>query len=103
MVDKQNYWKGDFRDHEHKSFKNVFNAVMMLTVLLPSIVFVTITYKEGVVDQAKVSDLDTWLNLEQSKNGLGDIWKFVFLNPLAMVNIMFFFNVDILFWIIGLC
>ena len=102
MVDNTDYWKGGFRDHEHKSFKNVFNGVLMLIVFLPSIAFVTITYKKGV-DSAKIGDLDSWLNLEQSKKGEGDMWKFAFLNPLAMVNILFFINVDVLFWIIGLC
>jgi hypothetical protein len=34
----QIYWQGDFKEHSHLSKKNLFNAFLCFTVLLPSFI-----------------------------------------------------------------
>eukprot|EP00930_Biecheleria_cincta_P060299 TRINITY_DN45976_c0_g1_i1.p1 TRINITY_DN45976_c0_g1~~TRINITY_DN45976_c0_g1_i1.p1 ORF type:complete len:380 (-),score=31.30 TRINITY_DN45976_c0_g1_i1:43-1119(-) len=89
MGSKQN-WLGDYRPHKHCSFKNIGNAVLCAAALVPSYIA-------------------TWFLFTRCPHQLADghLGKLCRLNAspggaIAMVNLLFFANVSVGFWVIGL-
>lgn len=69
------------------SRSNFNNAVVSLLVPLPSILFYLY-----------------FVNHLQTNNGgasLSPLWSWCFHHPLLLANVLFFFNVNVLFWVIG--
>ncbi|XP_027100186.1 uncharacterized protein C594.04c [Coffea arabica] len=69
------------------SHSNLKNAVLAFLVPLPSILFyLTFLYHYQ----------------DDDPNLLSPVWKWCYNHPILLANIFFFFNVNVLFWLIGL-
>lgn len=84
------FW-GEYQAHEHCSSQNILNLVLCLLALLPSFVSTAVLFS-----QCATEDSDDWSTLGQSLCTLA-------LNyPVWMANVLFFVNVSLGFWVIGL-
>lgn len=72
--------------------------ILFLVVLLPTIGYATYINNSQKPDKSERSKLDTWTKITEQK----DINGVMFWSPMIFVNFLFFVNVDILFWIIGM-
>ena len=103
---------GSFKPHGHFSCKNITNAFLTLTVMVPS--FMAVQYANRICSH-RTNESEV---LRQYESLLGDfsdnmmsivstqhedsICRTYLGNPILTVNILFFLNVSVLFWIIGL-
>ena len=76
---------GDYVPHEHVSSKNITNAILCALVLVPS--YLAVYHLFGTCDAARPQ---------------GDACKLAIESPISFANVLFFFNVTVGFWLIGL-
>ena len=81
---------GEYVAHSHASRKNVINALICLCVLAPSIVATWAAYSRCNPD----SNATATLAEAACSCAMG--------HPIAFANLLFFLNVSLLFWLIGL-
>lgn len=98
---------GTYQNHAHLSAKNIFNAALMLVILLPSILGTQhLTGKcTDHINDPSFTTLYTFqelVRMEWASVHEKNICKFYLGNPIAFVNLLFFLNVTVLFWLIGL-
>eukprot|EP00392_Amoebophrya_sp_AT5.2_P003881 g3886.t1 len=77
-------WRGAFEPHGHLSCKNLTNAAICLFVMLPSVLFV---------------HFYLFADAPACLNDSGCAW--LLREPFATVNLLFFLNVSLGFWLIG--
>lgn len=100
------WWRGYHIDHEHSSCRNITNIVICILFPLPSIVLAI--YILGI-DYAKESGSVSPVDVD-NPSFLSQIWNdsnasfglFLFWSPMTLVNLMFFVNVDVGLYLIGL-
>jgi len=83
-------WRGDYAPHDHLSGKNLLNAFLCLTALVPSYVAVYFIYTRCPTDSASYA---SWLDATCTVS---------MAYPIALANALFFLNVSVGFWIVGL-
>ncbi|KAK7258398.1 hypothetical protein RIF29_23972 [Crotalaria pallida] len=78
----------------NSSVRNVKNAIIACLVPLPSILFYLSFLK----------NYDSAMNNNATKfpSFWSTLWTWCYHHPLLLVNVLFFFNVNVLFWVIGL-
>ena len=76
-------WKGGYRPHEHLSGQNVTNGLLCAFALAPSVF--SAWYWFSVCDNSQTG----WCSV-----GRG--------HPIGVVNVLFFLNISLGFWIVGL-
>jgi len=82
---------GDFVAHDHCSAKNLFNALLCAVAVVPSIAATVVAYIR--CDPTQTDDWD----------GAAEIFCSVAMgNPIAWANVLFFVNVSVGFWVVGL-
>ena len=74
------------------SFNNMKNAIIAFLVPLPSILFYLSFLKHYDSATGTGADPSLWSSL----------WTWCYHHPLLLANVVFFFNVNVLFWVIGL-
>ena len=86
---------GEFVAHEHLSLKNLTNFTVMIFALTPSFFIVARLYSCS----ASIEDTaDPWAAIFEPSE-----WCRVAINrPVTFANLLFFTNVSVLFWLIGL-
>merc|ERR1712086_149228 len=90
-VDDMEKW-GSYRPHEHLSIPNMMNAALLVVALMPSIFFTFLWYTECDSKGDERYDLDFWTSH----------CSLALYQPVYMVNILFFINISVGFWLIGL-
>lgn len=81
---------GEYRAHECWSYQNSVNACLCLFALAPSVAATVVMYSQCEPQQDSFTDTwDTACTLALSY-------------PIAMANVLFFINVSVGFWIVGL-
>ncbi len=98
LEELRKWWCGAFVEHEHSSTKNIQNALICLLAFVPSIAISAwvLTYRDevkGAVDEPSTI---------RAANAAGGLRAVLFHSPLLLVNTLFFVNVDVLFFVIGL-
>ncbi|KAK1303647.1 hypothetical protein QJS10_CPB11g01879 [Acorus calamus] len=73
---------------------NLKNVIIAITVPLPSIVF----YLTFLKSSSQSPPLST---TNDAPHWLPNLWTWCTHHPLLLANLLFFFNIDILFWLIG--
>lgn len=76
------------------SVRNVKNAMIAFLVPLPSILLYL------SLNSATINGSDD--EAEQARSNVWTWWYWYEHHPLLLANILFFFNVNLLFWVIGL-
>ena len=82
-------WYGAYRDHAHSSTKNVLNALLCLVALVPS--FLMAAHWMTSCSPVEMV-VPSWCPVPYT----------AFADPLVQVNVLYFFNVSVGFWLIGL-
>jgi len=82
---------GDYVPHDHLSAKNLFNAFLCAVALVPSFIAVSLLYTR--CDPDSWSDFDTF-DAAACSIAIG--------YPIAFANVLFFVNVSVGFWLVGL-
>ncbi|TKY61172.1 oxidoreductase protein [Spatholobus suberectus] len=93
----ESYKSGSHNEHGNKpdqtehtmSYSNLKNAIIAFLVPLPSILFY-------LSFQSAIS------GYPQSPSSWSTLWTWCYHHPLLLANVLFFFNVNLLFWLIGL-
>ena len=102
---------GAYKSHKHLSCQNITNGILTLTVMLPSILLIQYMNQQCIDKINDENMLKSYTTLNEFKDNMvsimnsqdtGSICKTYLGNPILTVNILFFLNVSILFWIIGL-
>ena len=102
---------GDYVAHSHSSGKNILNAVLCAVVLVPSIIAASHLYSSCSLKTADTYGARIWTFLyDSSPSPLNrtpflvlDEWcKIAMNNPFSFANALFFLNVTVGFWLIGL-
>ena len=81
---------GEYVAHSHTSRKNLINALICLCVLAPSIVATWAAYSRCSPDGHATA------TLAEAACSCAMVY------PIAFANLLFFLNVSLLFWLIGL-
>ncbi|CAK0881750.1 unnamed protein product [Prorocentrum cordatum] len=81
-------WQGGYRPHDHLSGKNLTNALLCSVAVMPSILFVRV-YLFAASDCNSPAAVSTTARC------------YLFERPFVAVNVMFFVNVSVGFWLIG--
>ena len=87
---------GDYVAHDHLSMKNLLNALLCAVVLVPSIILTRHLY---TACSPKTSDASDLLS---ATLGSAQWCKIAINRPIKFANLLFFSNVTVGFWIIGL-
>jgi hypothetical protein len=82
---------GDYVPHDHLSTKNLFNAFLCAVALVPSFVAVALLYT-----RCPTATWDDYSTFEATACSIA------IGHPLAFANVLFFANVSVGFWIVGL-
>jgi len=88
LLEKQPVW-GEYVKHEPTSSKNITNALICATALFPSFIITTLIYATCESSNSYDTILDSICSVSLSY-------------PLILSNALFFINVTIGFWLIGL-
>jgi len=88
LLEKEPVW-GEYVKHEPTSFKNLANAFICVTALFPSFITTTLIYTLCEESDSYDTILDSICSVSLSY-------------PLILSNALFFINVTIGFWLIGL-
>merc|ERR1711865_2495 len=83
------FW-GEYKQHAHGSRQNLINGILCVVALTPSFIATAIMYT--TCD----TDTDTWDNTRDA------ICTLALRYPIPMANILFFINVSVGFWIVGM-
>ena len=86
----ENRWYGAFHDHAHTSSRNLVNAFLCFVALVPSVVLAK-HWMTGCRPSPEMV-VPSFCPLPDSE----------FADPLVQVNVLYFLNVSIGFWIVGL-
>lgn len=83
---------GAYRPHDHLSLANFGNAVLCFTAVVPSIFFTWLWYTKCDTNSISSDKTDLWT--QHCKLALDQ--------PIWMANVLFFVNVTVGFWVVGL-
>ena len=92
---------GEYRAHAHASFKNVANAVLCAVVAVPSIWTAATLYQQcDKTGQPPLLTVEMNFSSFESVNAL-DVCGLAVHYPMVFANFLFFLNVTVGFWLIG--
>lgn len=103
-----------FEQTNHSVAKNIFNAILCIAVAIPSIYFTHYLFHNCRIDHSQKLDIPHEVSIDQIKSSFQSLlplsqwsqqqpWCDVAIyQPILFVNIVFFLNVCILFWVISL-
>ena len=99
------WWFGAYVHHEHNSEKNIKNFILFIIAIMPTIfysIYINTTSSiSKLQDPKQLTITHNWLDLLEiyEKHGFTIL---MFWSPLALINFLFFINIDIGFYLIGL-
>jgi hypothetical protein len=97
------WWSGGFRAHGHFSRQNVVNALLCLLGATPAIGLAAWVY---TCNQRVDGGLDEASTMRAVYKTAGGGWEglraSLLYSPLLLANVLFFVNVDVIFYVIGL-
>jgi len=98
LADLKTWWDGAFQRHSHSSAKNILNAALVIFGALPTVgIAVWVLSCNPTPNNGNVDDLHTMKEAYESS-----FRSLLYWSPLFLINFVFFINVDIIFYIIGL-
>ena len=102
------WWNGAYVMQEHGSKRNIKNLVWFLIAILPTIIYgayinTSKTFSENSkpVGTMKINSINNWLDLYNIYQNEG-FEGLMFWSPFALINLLFFLNIDVGFYLIGL-
>ena len=95
---------GDYVPHDHLSKKNIGNAILTALVLVPSLVAVRYLYTQcdQSADDSYMTPLFSMVGLYEQAPTASAMCDFAMTRPVSLANLLFFLNVTVGFWVIGL-
>ena len=99
------WWFGAYVSHEHYSEKNIKNVILFMIAIVPTILYSiyinTTSSISNLQDSKKFIITHNWLDLFDIYEQHG-FTTLMFWSPLTLINFLFFINIDIGFYLIGL-
>ena len=101
---KKNQAQNEEKEHGHLSIQNIVNIIQIFVVAIPAIYLARLIYNKCTYDPliASQESRDWKWDERMIIKSFSDFCYVGIYHPILMVNYIYFFNVNVLFWILSL-